>query len=389
MLQVELYDLRPFLPLPYEAALAPRLDRAQGRVDASRWLVRDLEALQTAAARLRPAGGALAVVGGGAARALVRCLAPGEGVYFPEPSAGSAEALLAETAGRPVALFAAGGLEDPLDRALLRRLTSALTRRDGKPPQAAAALPEGRPLPPEARDWTVLPAPEGPFRALTAEGLLPLAAAGGDAAAVLRGASAMLSRCREASYENPAWRYAAVRYELYRRGWTVEVLSSADPSLSGVLAWRRDLSAGCEGQDNKGLLPAVLDAAASPDGLPQYLLTGRRLLFETALRLGQAPRDPALPPEEDLDFLRDRAQEALLLARTRAGVPCLRIDAAPEDGTPSARAEALGALLAFFQCACALTAGLLDVDPQTRAHPLSGLTASLTGPRPALCGEKM
>ena len=63
----------------------------------------------------------------------------------------------------------------------------------------------------------------------------------------------------------------------------------------------------------------------------------------------------------------------------------------PESDT----ARALGELLCFFQFACGLSAGLLDVDPQDCGaleayhRELSGLLMCLRGPEPGTSGGQM
>lgn len=444
MVEVESYELRRYLPMPYEAALEPRLLRVQGRAEeAAGWQETCPELLRAVGARLRAGSGALVAVGDGGpgAKAVAGRLCNGGKfrLFFPEPVSAALHEVLAQTDGLPVSVFVSGPLRDPGTAAFLRLLLENLAARNPRGPacQVAAAAVEGTPLMNVARSqgWEILPVPAaGRFDILTAAGLLPAAAAGAGIESLLQGASDMLARCREASFENPAWRYAALRYELYRRGWTVEVLSSRDPEMAGVLDWWQALFAGAEGKDGKGLLP-VTAKAAGPYGLGQYLQEGRRMMFETVLQLGgplETPygrRKPAVPvshPESELDFLREKSEDALLTAHSRAGVPCLRITARGQQavrreaqanggrlmsvgntrtlraagqtgarmqlagpsgtgtlaaGTISAgqgRGEvpektggrsadtvrALGELLCFFQFTCGLSAGLLDVDPQ-------------------------
>ena len=64
----------------------------------------------------------------------------------------------------------------------------------------------------------------GRYSVLTAVGLLPIAVAGVDIAALMQGAAEMMETCTEASFRCPAWRYAAIRYELYRAGRSIELL---------------------------------------------------------------------------------------------------------------------------------------------------------------------
>ncbi len=58
----------------------------------------------------------------------------------------------------------------------------------------------------------------GRYSVLTAVGLLPIAVAGVDINALMDGAAEMHGGLRRARHGHPAWRYAAIRYELYRGG---------------------------------------------------------------------------------------------------------------------------------------------------------------------------
>ncbi len=70
----------------------------------------------------------------------------------------------------------------------------------------------------------------GRFSLLTPVGLLPIAAAGFDAEALLAGAAAMRSLCTDCP-DNPALRYAAARTALYRKGYSVEILANFHTKL--------------------------------------------------------------------------------------------------------------------------------------------------------------
>ena len=64
----------------------------------------------------------------------------------------------------------------------------------------------------------------GRYSVLTAVGLLPIAVTGVDVEALMEGAAEMMNVCADGSYDSPAWQYAALRYELYRAGYAIEIL---------------------------------------------------------------------------------------------------------------------------------------------------------------------
>ena len=179
----------------------------------------------------------------------------------------------------------------------------------------------------------------------------------------------MATLCRADSYENPAWRYAAVRHQLYRSGRSVEVLACYDPALRFLLEWWRQLLALSEGKEGKALYPSTAVYTGELYSLGQYLQEGKRLMFETVIRMDGAagPEVPRSGEAADLlggmrlDQLQEQAMEAARLAHTQGGVPGMVLHAG--NKTP----ENLGQLIYFLQYACGLSARLLDVDPLDRS----------------------
>ena len=90
----------------------------------------------------------------------------------------------------------------------------------------------------------------GRFSVLTPEGLLPLAVAGVDIAALVRGAQEMEKATAEgvAFKENPAAVYAAVRNILYDGGKKIESLGSYEPKLQYINEWWKQLYGESEGK---------------------------------------------------------------------------------------------------------------------------------------------
>lgn len=366
---VELYEMRRFLPLPYEAAAEPRLRRAQDKLQSggADWVRLPEEGLlHTLAESVRDRGRTLLVVEDAGLEHGVRgaagCLGAGlDRVRFLSglPAPGELRRALELAAHGDAVLLQTGREDAPA----VRRLRAALEERYGE--EAERRILRGG-------------EPEGVL--LGPAGLLPLAAAGVDVGGLLRGAAEMQERCRAASFENPAWKYAAVRRQLWRSGFAVELLCCWDAALRPLLEWARGLFAAAEGKERKALFPAVVDYSREFRTLGQYIQEGPRLFFETVVRLDG---------EEGagLSRLREAAMDGTLLAHTDSGVPNLIL-------RPGGRtAEALGALIYFFQYACGLSACLLDADPgarpgvedcEARIGGLSrGLDMGARGPGPA------
>ena len=209
----------------------------------------------------------------------------------------------------------------------------------------------------------------GRYSVLTAVGLLPIAVAGVDIAELMGGAAKMMELCRTASYDSPAWRYAALRDALYRKGWSIEVLACYDPAFRFMLEWWKQLYGESEGKDGKGLFPASVEFTADLHSMGQYIQAGRRIMFETVVRLGASQHELLVPRDEadgdglnfvagkSMDYIRDKAMEGTLLAHTEGGVPNVIVE------TDGKSAGSLGQLIYFFEYACGLSGYLLEVNP--------------------------
>lgn len=210
----------------------------------------------------------------------------------------------------------------------------------------------------------------GRYSVLTAVGLLPIACAGCDIDALMKGAADARSAYSDSDLrKNDCYKYAALRNILYRKGKSVEMLISYEPSFAMMNEWYKQLFGESEGKEGKGLFPASVEFTADLHSMGQYIQEGKRLMFETVVRLGPSDRQLTVPADEadgdglnflagkSLDFIRDRAMEGTLLAHTEGGVPNLIVETSGR--TPAD----LGQLIYFFEYACGLSGYLLDVNP--------------------------
>lgn len=212
----------------------------------------------------------------------------------------------------------------------------------------------------------------GRYSVLTAVGLLPLAAAGADIDALLTGAreeNAVFSKSSLA--EVPAVQYAATRAELFRQGYDTEVLAGFEPDLQYFQEWWKQLFGESEGKDHQGIFPASVTYTTDLHSLGQYLQDGRRNIFETILKVtnpGEIDyRIPQLSGSDadGLQYLENRSlneinqivADAVIAAHLSGGIPVLEITA------PDLSERSLGALVYFFECACAISAKLCGVNP--------------------------
>ena len=129
----------------------------------------------------------------------------------------------------------------------------------------------------------------GRFSVLTPVGLLPLAVAGVDIAALVRGAQEMEKATAEgvAFKENPAAVYAAVRNILYDGGKKIEILGSYEPKLQYINEWWKQLYGESEGKQGKGIFPASVTLTADLHSMGQYIQDGERTLFETIISVAK------------------------------------------------------------------------------------------------------
>ena len=409
MLDVRSFQLQSFLPLPYEEVLSPRLKRAQEKLQTGTgaggeftgWvhLPRDYDKeefarIQAAAARIQSNSQALVVIGiGGSylgARGVIDCLCSPNynlkkkntpNIYFVGNGLSSdamGEVLdLLEGVDFSVNVISKSGTttEPAVAFRFFREALEKKYGREGAKARIYATTDKARGALKslaDAEGWETFVVPDdvgGRYSVLTAVGLLPIAVAGVDIAELMTGAARMMDVCADGSFQSPAWRYAAMRYELYRAGRSIELLACYDPAFRFMAEWWKQLYGESEGKEGKGLFPASVEFTADLHSMGQYIQEGKRLMFETVVRLGPSDRQLAVPADETdgdglnflagktMDFIRDRAMEGTLLAHTEGGVPNLIVETAGR--TPGD----LGELIYFFEYACGLSGYLLDVNP--------------------------
>lgn len=210
----------------------------------------------------------------------------------------------------------------------------------------------------------------GRYSVLTAVGLLPIAVAGIDINAIMSGAS---HGCKlydeDRPVNNPAYRYAALRQILYRKGKIIELLAAYEPFFMSFTEWWKQLFGESEGKDQKGIFPAGLNFTTDLHSLGQLIQDGYRNLFVTSLWLEKPPLNQKIPLlAEDMDglnFLAGRTMHHVngqacagtIMAHSAGGVPTLKII------IPEMTPRYYGQLVYFFEKACAISGYLLGVNP--------------------------
>jgi glucose-6-phosphate isomerase len=410
MIQVNLSSVYPFIPLPYEAALAPRLRIAARHLqngdgvggEYTGWVHlpenydrEEFARIKAAARRIQSDSQALVVIGiGGSylgARGVVECLCSPNynlkkkdtpNIYFVGNGLSSdylTEIMeLLEGVDFSVNVISKSGTttEPAVAFRFFRRLLEEKYGPEGASKRIYATTDRARGALKSLADsagYETFVVPDdvgGRYSVLTAVGLLPIAVAGVDIERLMAGAADMMRECTAEDMDtNPAWRYAGARYQLYRTGKKIEILAAYEPNFRFMSEWWKQLYGESEGKENKGLFPASVEFTADLHSMGQYIQQGERDLMETVVRFGPSAHENLVPFEEangdglnflagkSMDFIARQAMDGTLLAHVEGGVPNIIVQ------TGSMEAYTLGELIYFFEYACGLSGYLLDVNP--------------------------
>lgn len=210
----------------------------------------------------------------------------------------------------------------------------------------------------------------GRFSVLSAVGLLPIAVAGGDIDQLMKGAEDASKEYTDADVnKNDAYKYAALRNILYRKGYTTELLENYEPTLQYFGEWWKQLMGESEGKDQKGIYPSSANFSTDLHSLGQYIQEGRRDLMETVINVEKPNHDIDIPKEaENLDGLRylegrtmdevnKKAYQGVTLAHNDGGVPVMTLN------IPDQTAYTLGYMIYFFEAAVAVSGYLNGINP--------------------------
>lgn len=210
----------------------------------------------------------------------------------------------------------------------------------------------------------------GRFSVSSAVGLLPIAVAGGDIDAMMKGAADARAAYTDpdVSEDNP-YQYAALRNILYRKGYTTELLENYEPSLKMFGEWWKQLMGESEGKDQKGIYPSSANFTTDLHSLGQYIQEGRRNLMETVIRVENPEHDVTIPDDKEnldqlnflsgktMNYVNDRAYEGVVLAHTDGGVPVMTVDIENQS------AHTLGYLIYWFELAVGISGYLNGINP--------------------------
>ena len=410
MIQIDLSKLQQFVSVPYEMELAPRLHIVHGHLQKGNgvggeftgWVHlpesydrAEFARIEQAAQKIRSDSQALVVIGiGGSylgARGVVECLCSPNynlkkkdtpNIYFIGNGLSSDQ--LSETmelldgVDFSVNVISKSGTttEPAVAFRFFRRLLEERYGKEGAAARIYATTDRHKGALKslaDANGYETFVVPDdigGRYSVLTAVGLLPIAVAGINIGELMAGAQSMMEVCRADDIAvNPAWQYAAARYELYQDGKKIELLASFEPSFRFMAEWWKQLYGESEGKEGKGLFPASVEFTADLHSMGQYIQQGERHLFETVVRFGPSAHENPVPYDDGngdglnflagktMDFLREQAMDGTLIAHVEGGVPNITVQAGRRN------AFTLGELIYFFEYACGLSGYLLDVNP--------------------------
>lgn len=211
----------------------------------------------------------------------------------------------------------------------------------------------------------------GRFSVITPVGLLPIAVAGIDIDALMKGLHDGMGEYGDADLEkNPAYRYAVARRILQNQGYDVELLVNYEPQMQMVAEWWKQLFGESEGKDGKGILPDSVCFSTDLHSLGQFVQEGKKVLFETNLYVDTPMIDLTFPNDEanedgmnylagkSVDWANKMAAKGTLQAHEETGgVPNILLT------MPGMTSYDFGNMCMFFFKAIAMTPLMNDSNP--------------------------
>lgn len=211
----------------------------------------------------------------------------------------------------------------------------------------------------------------GRFSVITPVGLLPIAVAGIDIDALMKGLHDGMGEYGDADLEkNAAYRYAVARRILQNQGYDVELLVNYEPQMQMVAEWWKQLFGESEGKDGKGILPDSVCFSTDLHSLGQFVQEGKKVLFETNLYVEKPMIDLTFPNDEanedgmnylagkSVDWANKMAAKGTLQAHEETGgVPNILLT------MPGMTSYDFGNMCMFFFKAIAMTTLMNDSNP--------------------------
>lgn len=259
-------------------------------------------------------------------------------------------------------------LERALGEGYARHVTATTDPEDGILLRAARARGYGL--------LSVPPSVGGRFSVLSAVGLFPIHSAGGDAAALLRGAREVNAALDVEFADNPLLKSTLLQYLYLRRGRNISVLMPYGSRLRFIGDWFVQLWAESLGKArdrrgslvNTGSTPLRAVGATDQHSQVQLFNEGPDDKLITFITTGSTERDLTIPAARpglpELDYLSGRTFSELLAAEQAATAHALMQHGKPNLTLelPAGDAAGIGMLLQFLMWQTALMGELLGID---------------------------
>lgn len=156
---------------------------------------------------------------------------------------------------------------------------------------------------------------------------------------------------------------------MLRKGKSIEITCSYEPSLLYIGEWWKQLYGESEGKDQRGIFPASVTLTADLHSMGQFIQDGARIMFETVLDVEKSKHEILIEEEpvdldglnylagKNVDFINKSAMNGTILAHTDGNVPNLMVH------IPEQNEFYLGELFYFYEFACGVSGYVLGVNP--------------------------
>lgn len=207
----------------------------------------------------------------------------------------------------------------------------------------------------------------GRFSVLTPVGLVPAGVSGIDIRTLFYEAVSKFEQLEQ----NPesVLEYAAVKYALFEKGKSVDVLTTFEPQLQALGEWLQQLLGESEGKEGKGMFPATAIYSTDLHSIGQFIQQGTRNLMETFITVESVDSSitiEELPANHDglnylsgktLHDINTKAMNGTLQAHSNGEVPCIVVS------LEKLNAQHLGEFIYFYELMTAVYCYCLGVNP--------------------------
>lgn len=207
----------------------------------------------------------------------------------------------------------------------------------------------------------------GRFSVLTPVGLFPISVSGVDIKTLFYEA---VSKYEELEKEpGSALNYAAVKYALFERGKTIDIITSFEPQLKALGGWLQQLLGESEGKEGKGMFPATAAYSTDLHSIGQFIQQGPRNLMETFITVESAPTNITIEKSSgnydglnylvgrSLNEINNKAFEGTIQAHKNGDVPCVHVM------LDKLNAQHIGEFIYFYELVTAVYCYCLGVNP--------------------------